>query len=201
MELSHVNIFIDGTWNTPKDESNIYRMYQIYRGDYYTGPGTTAVIGDTPIISKWLGGIFGFGTQAIVDTAYKNLSSIEDVNILGFSRGAYAARVLAGTICRNGGSVNFLGCFDTVGAMGIPVDIGPFKFQQINLFSDAHVHPNVRNAAHIMALDDPRPAFTPTPMEQRKGITQISATGKHWDIGSSDRTLTWMIRQFEKVRM
>lgn len=192
-----MNIFIDGTWEDAESNTNIWRLYEKYGGWYSSGPGTKALIGDVPFLSKWLGGAFGFGTQAIVDEAYENLSSPDDVNIFGFSRGAYAARMLAGKICKNGGSVNFLGCFDTVGAMGIPVNIFGIPFQQINLFSDAHVHPNVRRAAHIMALDDPRPAFVPTPMEEREGITQTAVKGDHWHVGSSDETLEWMTRQFE----
>jgi len=197
-----MNIYLDGTWNLPKDKSNVYSFFKKYGGEYFSGPGTTALIGDTPFISKWLGGVFGFGTQAIVDRAYKHIRQTQPnqpLNIFGFSRGAAAARMLAAKVGKAGGDINFLGCWDTVGAFGIPVDIWPFKFQSINLFHDMHVHINVKHAAHAFALDEHRPAFVGTPMEIREGITMEGFNGDHWHVGSSDETYHWMLQQFEAV--
>jgi len=192
-----MNIFIDGTWNTPKDKSNIWHMHQKYGGKYFSGPGTKAFF-----LDRILGGVFGYGTQNIVDEAYQYILKAhrnQQLNIFGFSRGAAAARMLAGKWCKEGGSVNFLGAFDTVGAFGIPIDIFGIPFQNINLFHDMDVHPNVKTASHAQALDEKRPAFVGTPMEPREGITQQGFSGDHWRIGSSDETFHWMCEQFENV--
>jgi hypothetical protein len=53
-----------------------------------------------------LGGAIGFGLRAIVQNAYqdvvKNYAQGDEIYILGFSRGAYAARALAGMIDASG---------------------------------------------------------------------------------------------------
>jgi len=188
-----MNIFIDGTWNTPKDNSNIARLHKTHGGEYFPGPGTGSFF-----MERVLGGAFGAGTDAIVDRAYKACS--EPLNIFGFSRGAAAARVLAARWCAEGGTVAFLGCFDTVGAFGIPVNILGIPFQKINLFKDMRVNENVLRAAHVTALDEHRSAFVNTPMEEREGVTQTAVHGDHWYVGSSDETLGWMERQFYKAR-
>ena len=193
------NIFIDGTWNVPKDKSNVYKLWEELGGDYHSGPGTKALWGDTPTFSKWFGGAFGFGTQTIVDKAFDNLMSGSEpskINIFGFSRGAAAARMLAGQLSAINWEVNFLGCFDTVGGFGIPFDILGIPFQSINLFSDMKIHPNVFRASHAMAAGEKRHTFKNTGMELRAGVTQRHFKGDHWEIGSGDATYQWMLDQF-----
>ena len=192
-------VFIDGTWNTPKDNSNIHRMYKTFGGNYYPGPGTPILKNSwrtVAFINKYLGGIFGFGVDKIVDQAYEDIGDAEIIYIFGFSRGSAAARMLAAKIGDSGRSVKFLGCFDTVGAFGIPMDILGIPFQKINLFHDMHVHLKVEVAAHAVALDEKRPAFVGTPMEPREGVTEKGFHGDHWYVGSSDETLEWMVNQY-----
>ena len=191
-----MNIFIDGTWNDIEDNTNVLKMYETHGGEYYSGPGT----GDN-FIDKYLGGVFGYGTDAIVDRILKKLEGCEEeVRIIGFSRGAAAARILAAKWCDKGNKVRFLGCFDTVGAFGIPFNIFGIPFQKINLFHDMHVHKNVQTAAHITALDEHRESFVGTPMEPRKGITSKAVHGDHNYVGSSQNTLKWMDKQWELSR-
>jgi len=192
------NIFIDGTWNVPEDKSNVYKLYELYGGTYFSGPGTMALVGDNPFISRWLGGAFGFGTSAIVDKAYNTLTGeTGEINLFGFSRGAAAARMLAAKLAEEGRIVSFLGCFDTVGSFGIPINILGIPFQTINLFKDMKVHDNVLRAGHAMAADEKRGAFQNTGMEVRDGIAQRHFRGDHWHVGSSDTTYHWMIDQWK----
>ena len=190
-----MNIFIDGTWYTPKNKSNIYRLHKKYGGHYFAGPGTKSFF-----LERIFGGAFGLGTSSIVDKAYEtyleNYAGGE-INIFGFSRGAAAARMLAAKLAKKGTAVDFLGCFDTVGAFGIPVNILGFPFQKINLFSDMHVHENVKRAAHAIALSETRGAFKNTPMESREGIFQKGFLGNHEKIGNGDKSFNWMIERFE----
>lgn len=189
-----MNIFIDGTWNTPKDKTNIARLHDLYGGAYYPGPGTRAFI-----LDRIFGGAFGYGTTDIVDRAFNDATTrpfVPIFNVFGFSRGAAAARMLASKLCEDGYTVAFLGCFDTVGAFGIPVNIFGIPFQKINLFHDMRVNANVQRAAHITALDEHRSAFVGTPMEPRGGIVQTAVHGDHRYVGSSDESLGWMINQF-----
>lgn len=193
-----MNIFIDGTWNKPKDNTNVFRLYEKYHGYYFPGPGTGAFF-----MEKWLGGIFGLGTSAIANAAYKKVKLLLGANpsapihIIGYSRGATASRKLAAMLAEEDIIVHFLGCFDTVGALGIPVNILGIPFQKIDLFTDMHVHENVLRAAHAMALDEKREAFQNTPMEDREGITQRGFAGDHGYVGSSPETFDWMVEQFE----
>lgn len=190
------NIFIDGTWSTSEDNTNITRLHQLLGGRYYPGPGT-----DNSILDRIIGGAFGKGTGDIVDRAFDDLQKdlpADELNIFGFSRGACAARMLAAKLADDGVIVNFLGCFDTVGAMGIPVNILGIPFQKINLFTDMKVHENVLRAAHAVALHEDRSAFVSTPMEPRDGIAHRGFPGDHGEIGSGDETLAWMLEQFER---
>lgn len=190
-----MNILIDGTWYTPKNKSNIYRLHKKYGGHYFAGPGTKGFF-----LEKIFGGAFGSGTSDIVDKAYETYLENYiggELNIFGFSRGAAAARMLAAKLAKKGTAVSFLGCFDTVGAFGIPVNIFGIPFQKINLFSDMHVNDNVKQAAHAMALDEDRGAFQNTPMESREGIIQKGFDGNHEKIGNGDQSFNWMVEQFE----
>jgi len=190
-----MNIFIDGTRCTFKSGTNISKLRKRYGGAYFPGPGTKAQIYD-----RVLGGAFGWGTDLIVEQAYEFYLNARvpgvKVNIFGFSRGAAAARKLAQEICEDGDNVDFLGCFDTVSALGVPLWFWPFT-KYDDYFVNTRVHPRVIRAAHAMALDDPRPHFTPTPMDKRDGVKQLLFLGDHWDIGAGEETFNWMVNSFE----
>ena len=189
-----MNIFIDGTWTTKLDHSNIYRLYEDLGGYYFPGPGTKSWF-----LDKILGGLGGLGTQDIVDKAFQTyIDNYEGgpINIFGFSRGAAAARMLAAKLSDKGGKVTFLGCFDTVGAFGIPLWFWPFTIYD-DMFTDTEVNANVRRAAHAVALDEPRATFTGTPMKKREGIVSKGFHGDHPYVGFSRETYLWMRKQFK----
>jgi len=104
-------VLLDGTWNTPRDFTNICKksweekvaerlipprgaggVEQNVR--YFSGVGAQGF--------KIVGGAIGFGLRTIVQDAYDwvvdNYRDDQELYIYGFSRGAYAARALAGLI-------------------------------------------------------------------------------------------------------
>ena len=199
-----MNLYIDATWYTPKDKSNVYRFHQKYGGHYFAGPGTKGFF-----LERLFGGAFGSGSSDIAEKVYQtyleNYTGGE-INIIAASRGAAIARMVAAKLAEKGTVVNFIGCFDTVGAFGIPVNflfipskyLPKFlRFQEINLFTDMKVHESVKRAAHAMALDEDRHAFQNTPMEPREGIVQKGFRGDHEKIITGDETFNWMVEQFE----
>jgi uncharacterized protein (DUF2235 family) len=102
-------LFVDGTWNTVDNNTNVWRMHSlcapvdkdgIKQVSYYTkGVGTS-------VGAKLSGGVFGYGINEIIIDAYEWLIPIyadgDEIFIFGFSRGAYAARSLAGLIATSG---------------------------------------------------------------------------------------------------
>lgn len=216
-----MKIYIDGTWIKASNNSNVYKMYKEdgYENDkYFSGPGTVSnslfsrFPGILTLANKYLGGIFGYGTTRLVDRAYniivenRKVFGASPIDLFGFSRGSAAVRMLAGRLAEDGIQVRFLGCYDTVGAFGIPISVPPFTFfgldfQKINLFHDMKVHKNVLHAAHARSLNEDRPAFATTPMEPRNNISEKWFRGDHWKIGSSPLTLKYMKEQYSKARI
>ena len=82
--------------------------------------------------------------------------------------------------------VRFLGIFDTVGAFGIPIDIG-FGFQKINLFKDLDVAPNVKKVVHCVSIDESREPFIPTLCNRADHVDEVWFAGVHSDIGGGYR--------------
>lgn len=97
------SIFLDGTANNEKSLTNISKLYQLTvsanlpnsHAIYLPGVGNGANV---------LGKVTGAGMRAIVCEAYlylaenHQLTRADEIYIFGFSRGAYAARILAGFI-------------------------------------------------------------------------------------------------------
>ncbi|KAI7904472.1 uncharacterized protein BX663DRAFT_505140 [Cokeromyces recurvatus] len=260
-------VCLDGTWETPHDKTNVYKFYMNidrsnndweYTTNYYLGLGA----GKHPL----LGGMFGYGISKQIISAYKFIcrnyrDERDEIWLLGFSRGAYAVRSLAGMMynvgllpptktskskrayriyrhrrglglptsiisthfreengCRTP-SIHFLGCFDTVGALGMPKMPwylgGPIfygLFHGINGFHDINLAPIVKHAYHAMSIHEQRAWFSPTlmlsPTEQQT-LEQIWFPGVHGDIGGQDdgrynnilscHTLNWMMQKAQEV--
>jgi uncharacterized protein (DUF2235 family) len=104
-----IAIFLDGTWNTVNDNTNVWRLRALCapRGSdgvdqaiyYNSGVGTR--VGE-----KVRGGMFGFGLNENIIDAYQWLieryNEGDELFIFGFSRGAYTARSLSGLISKCG---------------------------------------------------------------------------------------------------
>lgn len=121
-DMKRIIILIDGTWNLEAENANTNVAL--------LDPGNKTVAGNKLILEQgadkikqvvhyhcgiganqtglkhWLGGALGFGLKDLVLEAYESLAgdfeSGDDVIVLGFSRGAYAARALAGMIGASG---------------------------------------------------------------------------------------------------
>ncbi|MFI6048310.1 DUF2235 domain-containing protein [Nocardia sp. NPDC051321] len=108
--------------------------------------------------------------------------------------------------------INFLGVFDTVGALGVP-GLTSLRYK----FHDVKLAPSVHCARQALAIDERRRNFEPclweVPVEPnvkyRRGfqrVKQVWFEGVHSDIGGgyqecglSDITLRWMVREAESV--
>lgn len=79
-------------------------------------------------------------------------------------------------------SIAFLGLFDTVGAFGIPVNLG-FNFQKVNLFRDMTVSRIVKKTVHLVSIDESREPFLPTLTNKRDDVEEVWFPGVHADVG------------------
>ncbi|MBD2595325.1 DUF2235 domain-containing protein [Nostoc spongiaeforme FACHB-130] len=106
--------------------------------------------------------------------------------------------------------ITLIGCFDTVGALGIP-GLAAFKkfHDQLNQryrFHDTTLNKDIQNALHAMAIDEIREIFDVTPMKphpeaENQRVIQKWFPGEHGCVGGgteehsglSDAALQWMI--------
>lgn len=114
--MKRIAIFIDGTWNRPDAEhpTNVVRLSRcVQHHDRATdtpqmviySPGVGSGRGNTAFgrqLDRIFGGTLGWGLLDIIEDTYRNLVYAyepgDEVYIFGFSRGAFAARSLAGMI-------------------------------------------------------------------------------------------------------
>lgn len=225
-------------------------------------------------INKLMGGVFGSGVISRIVRGYtfisRNYQSEDKIFIVGFSRGAYTARALAGLIASQGllapsitmdkeqayragaqawyrfrratlkkqsflerlaevaadlpaflssnslkeddfikvDSIEAVGVWDTVGAMGFPeyengANIDAFRFV------DTELSPKVKNGFHAVALDEQRNVFSPT-LWSAGNFTQVLFPGAHADVGGgyptkgeesglSDGALKWMVENLSGI--
>lgn len=106
--------------------------------------------------------------------------------------------------------ITLMGCFDTVGALGIP-RLAVFKrfHNQLNQrysFHDTTLNKYIQNALHAMAIDEIREVFDVTPMKkhpdaENQRVIKKWFPGEHGCVGGgteeqsglSDAALQWMI--------
>lgn len=208
-------VFLDGTWNTLGDNTNVWRLKSLCDPDdplqlvyYSSGVGTQ--LGE-----KIRGGLLGYGLDHEITDAYEwlidHFNDGDQLYIFGFSRGAYTARSLSGFIskcgllrpgsplsvsqlygryrCRtdktirdlvvSGGAnqalgleeqwvlryskpinIEFVGVWDTVGSLGIPV--GKKRNIEKYRFLETHLRLSNVNAYQALAVDERRASFAPT---------------------------------------
>lgn len=102
-------------------------------------------------------------------------------------------------------SIHFLGVFDTVGALGIPLTFMDSYNAKKYSFHDTTLSRIVKHAFHAVAIDERRYDFYPTLWTAKEGTTseQRWFVGSHSDIGGgygdshglSDLPLKWMLTQ------
>ena len=101
--------------------------------------------------------------------------------------------------------VEMIGVWDTVGALGIPNDLGVLNLLDASdehMFHDTSLGALVNHARHAVALDEIRASFQPTlwTNPNKRDLKQIWFPGVHCDVGGgyretglSDAALQWMI--------
>ncbi|MBV9563028.1 MAG: DUF2235 domain-containing protein [Bradyrhizobium sp.] len=153
--MKRIIILIDGTWNDEGkgNDTNIAKLDPNYeaagaplikpvaadgteqRAFYHDGVGN-----DPDLLKRLLGGAIGIGLRKIVQEGYQkvveNYALGDQIFILGFSRGAYAARALAGLI----------------GASGLQRTPGPNGFDVV--WNHFRVAPEVRAGAKPASSGD-----------------------------------------------
>jgi uncharacterized protein (DUF2235 family) len=84
--------------------------------------------------------------------------------------------------------VRFVGVFDTVGALGIPISFLGFLNRE-DEFYDTKIGPNVEIARHALAIDEMRSDFEPTVWLPRTGMSlkQVWFCGAHGDVGGGNK--------------
>ncbi len=183
------------------------------RAFYYNGIGTRQDGTNVPL----LGRLYSAGrrvvnlalaptfsdAQQILEEAAADLAGVYEpgdrIVIFGFSRGAALARKFATLLldADERRSVDFLGVFDTVAAMG------GLRGGEVEMEAGG-LHPRVRRAVHAVAIDEDRAAFAPTLIQvdpgDRERATEIWFPGVHsdvgggyWNDGLSDVVLEFMI--------
>ena len=254
----------DGTWNRPDQldggltaPTNVAKFALAVTRE--APDGTTQLLHYHPGVGtkrfeRLRGGGFGFGISRNVRECYRflveNYEPGDELYLLGFSRGAFTARSLAGLV-RNSGilcrqhvaripdayrlyrarratakprgieallfrrmhshpdqdpMVRFIGVWDTVGSLGIPLDgfgLGRLVNRRWG-FHDTDLSSRVRYAYQALAMDEERSPFRPTPWTLGSGpaeqtLEQVWFSGVHCDIGGgyrdaslSEIALLWM---------
>jgi uncharacterized protein (DUF2235 family) len=103
--------------------------------------------------------------------------------------------------------IKFVGVWDTVGAMGIPISFLGL-FEDKDEFYDTKIGRNIRVARHALAIDEHRTDFEPTIWipKENLDIKQVWFAGAHSDIGGSykpdkdglilsDNSLNWIVKE------
>lgn len=104
--------------------------------------------------------------------------------------------------------VRFVGVWDTVGSLGIPVDGLPLSFAQRRWgFHDTSLSSHVRCAYQALAVDERRRPFRPTLWQQQEHangqtLEQVWFAGVHSDVGGgypdpelAEIPLLWMVQR------
>ncbi len=252
----------DGTWYTPENESNVYKMWRaiapkddngnIQKVFYDAGVGS-----EGSWLDRLLGGASGLGLDKNIQDGYRFLMHTyepgDKIYLFGFSRGAYTVRSLAGFL-RNSGllqmshanrfqeafdlyrseskdpksqaaldfraaysqeiEIEFVGVWDTVGALGIPTERFGHIFNRRHLFHDVELSGRVKRGYQALAIDERRRPFkaaiwgilgedgnyiVDTEPKEGQTVEQAWFAGYHSDVGGgtnddrlSDVTFEWM---------
>jgi len=214
--------------------SNVLKLYGLLADSsrqfarYFPGVGAPAEasVGGPP-----LGGD-GASADLLRDQAYvvlvTNYRPGDRIFLFGFSRGAAIARMLAQKIHQRGipeairivknmrgevvafenrggfrpVDIELVGVWETMAAFGIPN--GPF--QKINLFKNLTVAPNIKQALHLVAVDENREILTPTQMNRQDKVEEVWFPGGHEDVGGgvpqeglSDLSLAYMMKKAQAL--
>lgn len=105
--------------------------------------------------------------------------------------------------------IKFVGVWDTVGALGLPVQGLQHLSRPWVGFHNTHLSSHIENAYHAIAIDEKRRPFKPalwTRLAGQKDCQQMWFVGSHSDVGGglaehglSDIALTWLANRARNV--
>lgn len=137
-----------------------------------------------------------FNAELIPDAykVYRSISGVDDKKAKAF-RLKYARKI----------RIKFMGVWDTVGALGIPIGLfGKYNEKKYG-FHDTTITSIVDNAYHSLAINEKRKPFKPTLWKtkpKRANTEQVWFVGVHADVGGgykeahlSDIALNWMVKK------
>jgi len=218
----------DGTWHRRQTSaeystrSNVVKFARAYRDDKAVfqkdGKKMHVVENDDGYIDGvgarhgrlgwFFGGFFGAGgktriNEALARVERRRAAGDDIVDVVGFSRGGALAVHFVNELADRNVPVRFLGLWDVVGAFGIPLSIGAFEFQKVNIGWKLGLPSNVEYCFHALSLDERRQGFRVTRLE---GAYEVYFRGVHSDVGGgndneklSNIALAWMLRKAEAV--
>ncbi|SFL69550.1 Uncharacterized alpha/beta hydrolase domain [Desulfomicrobium norvegicum] len=105
--------------------------------------------------------------------------------------------------------IEFVGAWDTVGALGIPITFwGLMNHKSAYLFHDTSPSRTVKCARHALAIDETREDFTPVLWDEDKlgiDLKQVWFAGVHSDVGGgyadnhqlADIACNWLLQEAE----
>lgn len=208
--------------------TNILKLHLLFGGDlrgkgvfedqislYYSGVGTYGTWFDK-LINKTIAppdeDVSTILKRAMSDL-YRHYTAGDKLFIFGFSRGAAIARrfasVLQATFPALGKTpppIDFIGLFDTVAAIKKP-NLLKKELQPASdvVFENRTISPLIKEALHLLSMDDRRIAFFPTLMNKDERVTEIWFAGAHSDVGGgyrydglSDNTLQFMLNELKR---
>jgi uncharacterized protein (DUF2235 family) len=265
----NIVVCLDGTWNQPerlnggRAPTNVLKFMRAMLPTRHDGRCQVAFydagVGTGSALDGIKGGVFGAGLSQNVLDGYRFIADNydggggnrepDDIFLVGFSRGAFTARSLAGMVGavgllekrdmnrlpeafdiyrtkpqdrpghRSSGlvertrkvTIKFIGVWDTVGTLGIPVTWLNWLGRRRCCFHNVELGSNVRHAYHALAIDEHRKPFAAAvweqpsaPPEDEQVVEQVWFAGAHSNVGGgyrdtglSDIALNWMI---EKAR-
>lgn len=102
--------------------------------------------------------------------------------------------------------IHFIGVWDTVGSLGIPLSGLRNLSKRKHQFHDTELSGSVKNACHALAIDEQRSPFKPTLWQYKpkdgQSVEQMWFPGVHSNIGGgypdrslADLSLEWMIQK------
>ncbi|MDO3383143.1 DUF2235 domain-containing protein [Gilvimarinus algae] len=104
--------------------------------------------------------------------------------------------------------IDFVGVWDTVGALGIPVPFLGSLDTNKYLFHDTEPSKIVRHARHAVSIDENREDFEPTLWDEKPGLDlkQVWFSGVHSDVGGGYRekglshcASEWMLKEAQST--
>lgn len=267
----NIIVCTDGTWNRPGEadpaaqdnvpaDTNVCKFFTMLPGVSQPRSASMrvkSVQGQVALYDDGVGadglwavrvadGATGAGLEVKLRDCYQFVSEQYEagdrIYLLGFSRGAFTARSIAGMLTHCGipakqllndtsashafdvyrhnnatltaqfrqdyqsqdVTIEVIGVWDTVGALGIPLLLFSALDHLLFSFHDTSLHPNVRFGYHAVAIDEKRESFVPTLWDPREGIEQVWFAGVHADIGGgynetglSDIALGWMLKKMQ----